>query len=77
MDDTIKHGYEHFLAEPAGQDLLKRLVTTEAKYQMEGMKATTLEEKGIAMSKIEATYAIRTMLQDLATPKPASKPAKG
>lgn len=68
MDDTLKNAYKHFLTSPAGEDLIRRLVTTEAKYQMEGMKATTLEGKGLAMSKIEATYAIRTMLDDLSKP---------
>lgn len=71
MDDSLKGAYKHFLNDPAGRDLIKRLITTEAKYQMEGMKAKTLEEKGLAMAKIEATYSIRTMLDDLAQSKPA------
>lgn len=41
---------------------------SEANYQMQGMKATTLESKGIAMAKIEAVYNIRTMLADLSKP---------
>lgn len=71
MDKGILGAYKQFLNSPAGLDLIKRLVSTEAKYQMEGMKAAGLEEKGLAMAKIEATYAIRTMLDDLAN---GSKP---
>lgn len=70
MDESLKSAYRSFLASPSGQDLIKRLISTEAKYQMEGMKASTLEEKGLAMAKIGATYEIRTMLDDLS--KPAS-----
>lgn len=65
MDDTVQNGYKNFLKSPAGVDLVRRLVSTEAKYQMEGMKSLTLEGKGLSMAKIEATYAIRTMLDDL------------
>lgn len=71
MDETIRSGYKSFLSTPAGQDLFARLVSNEANYQMQGMKAKTLEEKGLAMAKIEAIYTIRTMLTDLANPKPA------
>lgn len=71
MDDTVKNGYKNFLMSPAGEDLVKRLISTEAKYQMEGMKAAGLEEKGLAMAKIEAIYEIRTMVQDLSKPVPS------
>lgn len=70
MDETLKNGYRSFLNSPAGLDLVNRLKLAEAKYQMEGMKAKTLEEKGLAMAKIGASYEIRTMLDDLS--KPAS-----
>lgn len=68
MDKGTQGQYVQFLKSGAGVDLIDRLRTTEAKYMMEGMKATTLEEKGLAMAKMEATYAIRTMLDDLAKP---------
>lgn len=71
MDEGVKGQYKLFLDGIAGKDLIDRLKITEAKYQMEGMKATTIESKGLSMAKIEATYAIRTMLDDL------SKPVKG
>ena len=71
MDEGILGQYHTFLKSGAGQDLINRLKITEAKYQMEGMKATTIESKGLSMAKIEATYALRTMLDDL------SKPVKG
>lgn len=70
MDEAVKNGYKSFLLSPAGLDLVKRLISTEAKFQMEGMKSPTMEGKAIAMAKIEAIYEIRTMIQDL------SKPAK-
>jgi len=68
MDETIINGYRNFFKTPAGEDLIKRFISTEAKYQMEGMKANTLEEKGLAMAKIGATYNLRTMMQDLSKP---------
>lgn len=71
MDDTIKNGYKNFLKSPAGEDLIKRLISTEAKHQMEGMRASGLEEKGLAMAKIGAIYDIRTMLDDLSKPAPS------
>lgn len=71
MDKGLLGQYQRFLTSGAGKDLIDRLKVTEAKYQMEGMKATTIELKGMSMAKIEATYAIRTMLDDL------SKPVKG
>lgn len=71
MDETVKNGYKNFLNSPAGEDLVNRLKLTEAKYQMEGMKAETLEEKGLAMAKIGASYEIRTMLDDLSKPTPS------
>lgn len=70
MDKAVQGQYVIFLKSVAGIDLIDRLKLTEAKYQMEGMKASSIELKGISMAKIEATYAIRTMLDDL------SKPAK-
>ena len=76
MDETIRSDYKHFLNGPGGADLIKRLITTEAKHQMEGMKAATLEGKGLAMAKIEAVYELRTMLQDLAASQPVSKPVQ-
>lgn len=68
MDEVTKNSYKNFLKSQGGLDLFRRLVSTEAKYQMEGMNAVTLEAKGLAMAKIEATYAIRTMLDDLSKP---------
>lgn len=68
MDKGIQGQYITFLGSGAGQDLIERLKVTEAKYQMEGMKASSIELKGMSMAKIEATYAIRTMLDDLSKP---------
>lgn len=68
MDEGTKGQYAQFFKSSAGQDLIKRFITTEAKYQMEGMKGKSLEEKGIAMAKIEAVYSLRTMLEDLSSP---------
>lgn len=68
MDKGLLGQYHIFLTNAAGKDLIDRLKVTEAKYQMEGMKATTIELKGMSMAKIEATYAIRTMLDDLSKP---------
>lgn len=77
MDKGLQSAYKLFLESPAGVDLVNRLITTEAKYQMEGMKGKTLEEKGLSMAEIGATYAIRTMLQDLSkvTPSEAMRSA--
>lgn len=68
MDEGLLGQYHTFLTNAAGRDLIDRLKVTEAKYQMEGMKASTIELKGMSMAKIEATYAIRTMLDDLSKP---------
>jgi hypothetical protein len=68
MDKGLLAQYHAFLTNPAGNDLIDRLKITEAKYQMEGMQAATIELKGMSMAKIEATYAIRTMLDDLSKP---------
>lgn len=75
MDQGVKNQYEQFLRSNAGKDLIDRLKTTEATYMMTGMKATTLEDKGMAFVKMGAVYAVRTMLDDLAkpTPKPVKK----
>lgn len=69
MDEGLLGQYKLFFRKGAGLDLIARLKTTEAKYMMEGMKATTMEGKALSMAKMEATYAIRTMLDDLAAPK--------
>lgn len=63
--------YRVFLTTAAGKDLVERLKMTEAKYMMEGMKATTVEQKGLAMERMHAIYLVRTMLDDLAKPKVA------
>lgn len=68
MDKGVRAQYIGFLRGNAGIDLINRLKTTEAKYMMEGMKGISVEEKGLAMAKMEATYKIRTMLDDLAKP---------
>lgn len=73
MDEGVLGEYKVFLRSGAGQDLIARIKTTEAKYQMEGMKASTMEGKALSMAKMEATYAIRTMLDDLS--KPAQSPS--
>ena len=69
MDEAVLSAYKQFLPSAGGIDLINRLKTTEAKYMMEGMKSTTMEGKALSMAKMEATYSIRTMLDDLAKPK--------
>lgn len=69
MDKGILGQYKVFLASRAGQDLIARLKTTEAKYMMEGMKASTMEGKALSMAKMEALYSVRTMIDDLANSK--------
>lgn len=68
MDKGIKGQYVIFLKSGAGIDLIDRLRMTEAKYMMQGMKAETMEQKAIAMTKMQAIYNIRTMLDDLSKP---------
>lgn len=68
MDKGIGGQYIQFLKSGAGVDLINRLKSTEATYMMEGMKATDIESKGIAMAKMETVYRLRTMLDDLAKP---------
>lgn len=75
MDEGVQGQYLEFFRTNAGKDLIDRLRSTEANFMMQGMKSSTIEGKGIAMAKMEATYAIRTMLDDLAKP-PAPKAAK-
>lgn len=69
VEDAIYSAYRSFLQGAAGQDLVDRLKMTEAKYMMEGMKATDIEQKGLAMERMKTIYLIRTMLDDLAKPK--------
>ncbi len=75
VEDAIYSAYRSFLQGAAGQDLIDRLKLTEAKYMMEGMKATDIEQKGLAMERMKTVYLVRTMLDDLAKPK-APKVAK-
>lgn len=67
--EDIYGAYRVFLASGAGKDLVDRLKMTEAKYMMEGMKATTVEQKGLAMERMHTVYLIRTMLDDLGKPQ--------
>jgi len=76
VDDAIYSAYRSFLQGAAGQDLVARLKMTEAKYMMEGMKASTVEQKGLAMERMHAIYLVRTMLDDLARPKVAQVQSK-
>ena len=69
MDEAALSAYKQFLPSAGGVDLLNRLKMTEAKYMMEGMKSATMEGKAISLSKMQACYDIRTMLDDLAKPK--------
>ncbi len=71
-DESIFAGYRAFLKTGSGEDLINRLKLTEAKYMMEGMKATTVEQKGLAMERMHTVYLVRTMLDDLAKPKVVS-----
>lgn len=74
MDEGVKGQYVQFFRTNAGQDLIDRFKTTEAKYMMEAMQATSMESKAMLMAKMEASYAMRTMMDDLATPeKPKSE----
>lgn len=74
MDEGVKGEYLLFFKTGAGRDLIDRLKSTEANFMMQGMKSGTIEGKGIAMAKMEATYAIRTMLDDLAAPPKPKAP---
>lgn len=65
---SIYAGYKTFLSTGSGLDLINRLKLTEAKYMMEGMKATSVEQKGLAMERMHTVYLVRTMLDDLAKP---------
>jgi hypothetical protein len=68
MDKGVQGQYVQFLKSGAGQDLIDRLKSTEATYMMQGMKAETMEQKAIAMTKMQTVYNIRTMLDDLSKP---------
>lgn len=58
------------MAGPGGKDLLGRLVANETMYQAEGMKATSIEGKALAMAKMEAVYRLRSGIADITSPKP-------
>jgi hypothetical protein len=60
--------YKDFLEGEAGRDFLTKLVAMEAGYQAEGIRGKTIEEKGIAMTKVSVVYNIRSMLDDLKQP---------
>lgn len=77
MDKGILGQYHVFLRSAAGIDLVERLKTTEAKYMMEGMKSSTMEAKALSMAKMEATYSIRTMLDDLSKPAKSASDSSG
>lgn len=68
MDKGLRAQYVAFFKSSAGVDLINRLKTTEATRMMEGMKASTIEGKGISMAKMEQVYQLRTMCDDLANP---------
>lgn len=68
MDKGLQGQYVTFLGSGAGHDLINRLKSTEATYMMQGMKAETMEQKAIAMTKMQTVYNIRTMLDDLSKP---------
>jgi hypothetical protein len=68
MDKGVQGQYVQFLKSGAGQDLINRLKSTEATYMMQGMKAETMEQKAIAMTKMQTVYNVRTMLDDLSKP---------
>lgn len=68
MDKGVQGQYVQFLKSGAGIDLIDRLKSTEATYMMQGMKAETMEQKAIAMTKMQTVYNIRTMLDDLSKP---------
>lgn len=65
---AIYEDYIRFFKTGTGRDLIDRLKMIEATRMMEGMKASTIEGKGISMAKMEQIYAIRTMLEDLSKP---------
>lgn len=80
MDKDVLGQYKVFFRGGAGQDLINRLKTTEAKYIMEGMQAARAKNQegaGMSMAQAEATNAIRTMIEDLASPeKPKVAPKR-
>lgn len=78
MDEGVLGQYKEFLRSAAGIDLIDRLKSTEATFMMSGMKTNNMEGKALAMAKMEATYSIRTMLDDIATtvPKEAKNESK-
>lgn len=76
MDKGIASQYVQFFKTNAGVDLVNRLKMAEAEYMRQGLQASTIEGKGIAMSKQGAIYAVRTMLDDLAKVNPNNAKVK-
>jgi hypothetical protein len=75
MDDATLHSWKEFMQSAGGKDLLARFIANETSYQAEGIKATTIEGKALAMAKIEAVYKLRTGILDIVAPKKPSKSA--
>lgn len=71
MDEATIHAWKEFMVGPGGADLMKRLSENEVSYTAEGMKANTIDQKALAMAKLEAIYRLRSGIQDIVAPKPA------
>lgn len=68
--DDLRPGYKAFIDSPVGRDFLTRILAYETQLQMENYRDATNERKLSNIDKMTALYWVRTLLGDLAKPKP-------
>lgn len=69
--NAIRSAYKSFMDGLGGRDLLEHLLTLEMTAHGEGAKGS-MEEKAFAMVKINMCYSLRTYLDDMSKPAPAT-----
>jgi hypothetical protein len=57
--DHLRGTYSTFIKSQAGQDLLKQAQLLEKSFVLQGVKATTSEEKAHALCRMEGLITIR------------------
>lgn len=66
--DEIRSAYKAFLDGPGGKDLLEWLLNKEITAQMNGRRATSVDEKAFAMVELNIAYDFRSHLAEMSKP---------
>lgn len=69
--------YKDFVEGEAGRNYLEWFTALEVSTQLEGYRAKTVDEKALAMAKLEGLYLARTHLVEMSQPKKESKKSSG